>query len=192
MKQVVRVVAVVALGLAALTAQPGCRRGGAYIWVQQQRYIPNLPAELQAYRDRPIYLGDFVNEAANTGTWYYYSPDQMVTYETAPEVESYMRLCFAKAMSTLGMVVLIDPPVTQDPTLPMLTATIISWDDYAIHFQVVLTRYMQAVFQQEYRIEVQRIETVDPTILEDRAYRIMDMVVAGMLADPGFQSAFFQ
>jgi hypothetical protein len=192
MKPFVRLVAVAVLGLAVLVVQPACRRGGPYIWVQQERYIPNLPVELQSYRDRPIYLGDFVNQAANTGTWYYYSPDQVATYETAPELESYMRLCFAKAMGSLGMVVLLDPPVTQDPTLPMLTATIISWDDYAIHFQVTLTKYMQAIFQQEYRIEVQRIETADITVLEDRAYRIMDMVVAGMLADPGFQGAFFQ
>ena len=191
----------VSLGIvlvAVLTAGASCHRGAgtatvsAYVYVQQDRYIPALEGDMAAYRDRPILLDPLVNEAENTGTYYYYSPDGNVTYETEPWLDDYLRTSFAKAMTSVGMVVLLEPPPAADPSLIDMQLTLISWDDYALRFQALLNRAGQSIYQQEYRIEVPRIETAEAQILEDRAYRIMDMVVAGVLSDPGFQAAFLQ
>ena len=187
-----------ALAVLTLAAGVGCHRGvatasaSAYVYVQQDRYIPALEGDLAAYRDRPILLDAFVNEAENTGTYYYYSPDGNVTYETEPWVEEYLRTSFAKAMTSVGMVVLLEPPPAADPALTDLTVTLISWDDYAMRFQALLSRAGQPLYQQEYRVEVPRIETAEVQILEDRAYRIMDMVIAGVLSDPSFQTALLE
>jgi hypothetical protein len=186
------------LAAAALAAGAGCHRGAAattaaaYVYVQQDRYIPALEGDMAAYRDRPILLDPLVNEAENTGTYYYYSPDGSMTYETEPWLDEYVRTSFGKAMSSVGMVVLLEPPPAADPSLVDMQITLLSWDDYAMRFQVLLSRSGQPVYQQEYRTEVPRIETSEAQILEDRAYRIMDMVVAGVLSDPGFQAAVLQ
>ena len=199
MSRCVRVGAGIALVAAvALAAGASCHRGAsvttaaAYVYVQQDRYIPALTGDMEAYRDRPILLDAFVNEAENTGTYYYYSPDGNVTYETEPWVEEYLRTSFGKAMTSVGMVVLLEPPPAAAPALVDMTATVLSWNDYGLRFQVLLSRQGQAVYQQEYRTDVPRIETSEAQILEDRAYRIMDMVVAGVLSDPGFQAAVLQ
>jgi hypothetical protein len=188
---------VIGLGLAVvLVAAASCHRGtgvaSAYVYVKQRLYIPALEGDMAAYQGRPILLDAFVNEAQNTGSYYYYSPDGNVTYETEPYIEEYLRTSFAKAMTSVGMSVLLDPPAAPDPSLVDLAATILSWDDVAMRFQVVLSRAGQAVYQQEYRTELPRIETTETQILEDRAYRIMDMIVAGVLSDPGFQAVVLQ
>ncbi len=189
----------IALGLAAvLVAGAGCRRGAgtvtaaSYVYVQQDRYIPALEGDLAAYRDRPILLDPLINEAENTSTWRYYSPDGSVTYETEPWLDEYFRTSFGKALSSVGMVVLLEPPPAADPSLADVQITLLNWDDYALRFQLLVSRAGQPVYQQEYRTEVPRIESTEVQILEDRAYRIMDMVVAGVLSDPGFQAAVLQ
>jgi hypothetical protein len=198
MNRLARVSASIVLAAAVLVAGSSCHRGAAtatasaYVYVQQDRYIPALAGDLSAYRDRPILLDEFVNEVENTGTYYYYSPDGNVTYETEPWVEEYLRTSFGKAMTSVGMVVLLEPPPAAAPSLADLQVTLISWDDYAMRFQALLSRAGQAIYQQEYRVEVPRIETAETQILEDRAYGIMDMVVSGMLSDPGFQAAVLQ
>lgn len=190
MNRTARIVLAASLLLLAVT---GCRRGGSYIWVQQDRYIPNLPAELRAYSGQPIFLTTFINAAANTDRdYYYYSPDGAVVYEGSPNLSGYLRDVFAKGMTALGMQVVLDPPQPLDPRVAELQLAIRSWDDYALHFQIVLNKRQATVYQQEYRVEVPRIQTDDARILEDRAYRIDDMALGGMLADQGFQAAFFQ
>jgi hypothetical protein len=51
---------------------------------------------------------------------------------------------------------------------------------------------MRAVYQQEYRVEVPAPAATDSKTLEDAVYRKVDMALTGMLADQGFQAAFFQ
>ncbi|MBI5487863.1 MAG: hypothetical protein HY905_11065 [Deltaproteobacteria bacterium] len=190
MNRTMRLALVASLSLLAVA---GCRRGGAFVYVDSQRYIPQMPAELRAYQGQPIYLTTFVNLSTNTTRQYwYYSPDGSVTYEVAPTLAGFVRDSFARAMAGLGMQVIVDPPQPLDPRVAELQLAVTSWDDSAFHYQMVLNKYDSTLYQQEYRVEFPRLATDDAQVLEDRVYRIADAAVAGMLSDQGFQQAFFQ
>ncbi|MBI5501372.1 MAG: hypothetical protein HY907_14090 [Deltaproteobacteria bacterium] len=176
-----------------LLAAAGCHRGSAYVYVDSQRYIPQMPVELRAYQGQPIFLTTFVNLSPNTTReYYYYSPDGSVTYEVAPTLAGFVRDSFARAMAALGMQVILDPPPPLDPRVAELQLAVTSWDDFAFHCQIVLNKYDATLYQQEYRVEFPRLLTDNVQALEDRVYRIADAAIAGMLADQGFQQAFFQ
>jgi hypothetical protein len=190
MSRTSRIAVVAALLLLAVI---GCHRSSAWVYVLPDRYIPNLPAELRAYQGYPVYLTTFTNAAPETERdYYFYNADRSVVYEGAPTLSGFFRDAFAKALTGLGMNVLVDPVPPLDGGIPELQATIVRWTDSALYFQILVNKYARPAYQQEYRIEVPPFVSSDDKQLEDRVYRVVDMALTGLLADEGFQNAFFQ
>jgi hypothetical protein len=192
MSRTIRVVVFAAVALLMLAAV-ACGRGGGWVDILPDRYIPNLPAELRAYQGYPVYLTTVTNAAPETERdYYFYNADGSVIYEADGTLTVFVHDSFAKAFTQLGMNVILDPVPPLDANIPELQVTVVRWTDSALYFQVVVNKYLRAVYQQEYRVEVPAPATTDSKTLEDAVYRKVDMALTGMLADQGFQAAFFQ
>ena len=88
--------------VALLAGAIGCSRG-IYVYIQQDKYAPQLHENLNVYKGTSVYLTGFTNQAGNTTMFYYYSPDKGACYEGSPSLQSYLWHCFSKAFTQLGI-----------------------------------------------------------------------------------------
>jgi hypothetical protein len=72
-----------------------------------------------------------------------------------------------------------------------LTLTIKSLTDEEITFQALLTKMGQLVCNKDFVIRMPKVETNEQSVLEQRAYRMLDSIVTTILSDPDIQKAFF-
>jgi len=185
--------AAVAVTVSLLLAAFSCGGRGGWVDILPDRYIPNLPGELRAYQGYPVYLTTVTNAAPETERdYYFYNADGSVVYEADGTLTVFVHDSFAKAFTQLGMNVILDPVPPLDPGIPELQLTVTRWTDSALYVQVLVNKMMRQVYQQEYRVEVPAPPGTDSKTLEDAVYRKIDMALTGMLADQGFQTAFFQ
>jgi hypothetical protein len=174
---------------AGLLGAAGCSRG-VYVYVQQDKYSPQLHQNLAVYKGATLYLTGFTNRAENTSAFYYYSPDYGVTYEGAPSLQSYLWYCFQKAFVSLGMQALSEddnPP----PEVPEVQIGFTSLTDQEFKFEVTVLRAKQEVYKNSYAIAAPPPKDLRPMALEERAYRMVDAAVSALLFDQRFQQALY-
>ena len=180
---------IVLLGLSLLAAVSGCKRG-TYVYVQQDKYAPQLHANLNVYKGTTVFLNNFSNQASNTSSFYYYSPDYGVTYESSPSLQSYLWGCFQKALVGLGMTVhsVDDSPA---PGVPEIQMTFNSLTDQEFKFQVTVLKNKQEVYKNSYAIAAPPSNDTRAIALEERAYRMVDAAISSMLFDQKFQQSLY-
>ena len=154
------------------------------IWVQQDKYTPNMDTSLEAYKKVKIFLANFENKAENTTIWYYYGKDskgKKVTYEGAPSLQSYLWYCFEKAMLGAGMSVYRD--TAPNLSTPELQLTFSSWTDLAFDCEVSLLANRQQLFRKTFNITFEPATSDDPAQLEQRAYKQMDKIISTIMSE---------
>ncbi len=172
---------------ALLASAAGCGRGG-YVYVQQDKYTPQLHQNLNVYKGTAVYLAGFTNRAGNTTTFYSYSPDRSVYYEGSPSLHSYLWYCFFKAFTKLGMKVHEENPPADVPEIQL---TVTSLSDRDFKFQVTVLKGKQEVYKNSYAIAAPQPTDRRPVALEERAYRMVDAAVSSLLFDQKFQQSLY-
>lgn len=175
--------------LVLLVSLSGCRRG-THVYVMQDKYTPQLHENLNVYKGTTVFLSDFTNRADNTSMFYYYSPDNGVTYEGAPSLQSYLWYCFQKAMTNLGMTV---QSVDENPPaeVPEVQMTFTSLTDQEFKFEVTVLKGKQEVYKNSYAIAAPPSKDKRPVALEERAYRMVDAAISTVLFDQKFQQSLY-
>ena len=175
--------------LALLAGLSGCRRG-THVYIQQDKYSPQLHENLNVYKGTAVFLSDFTNRADNTSRFYYYSPDYGVTYEGSPSLQSYLWYCFQKAMTGLGMTVHSrdDNPPAEVPEVQLVFTSL---TDQEFKFEVTVLKGKQEVYKNSYAIAAPPSKDKRPVALEERAYRMVDAAVSTVLFDQKFQQSLY-
>lgn len=181
---------VLLLLLIPLIPAAGCG-GGGYVWVQQDKYQPNLPS-MDMYRGHLLRLGEFAVRATNTTRgYYYYSPDRSMVYEASPDLPSYLRDVFRKALESQGMKIL-DEPLSSNAAasaVPELGLVVTFWNDEELRFKVTLAGSQEHLLEKDYSIVWEASGSSNPEVREQQAYRMLDAAVAALLIDPAFRAA---
>jgi hypothetical protein len=175
------------VALSLMVSAFGCSRG-LYVYVQQDKYTPQLHENLNVYKGTAVFLNSFENRAQNTSMFYYYSPDFGVTYEGSPSLHSYVWYCFKKAFTSLGMRVYEADPPADVPEIRLVFTTL---TDREFKFEVTVLKDGQEVFKNTYAIAAPAPEDMRPEALEERAYRMIDAAVSSILFDQKFQQSLY-
>ncbi|MDD5170851.1 MAG: hypothetical protein PHN75_18695 [Syntrophales bacterium] len=199
-----------AVFLIAAMLLSGCA-GGTKIAVKQDSYAPTFKSgEFGRFKGKTVIMDNFMNSAANTKSWGYYSSDKKVYYEASTQLESYLWYCFQKAFQHVGMKVLdqsyggyypygwwwgVPPPPPQvRPNVPKGTAefqlVLTSMTDQECKFQVQVFKNGESKFQKEFTATMSPAATEDKGELEKRSYRMIDQMVVTVFKDRDFQKAF--
>jgi len=140
------------------------------------------------YQGKQIYLGSFANKAENTSLFHFYNQDKSVTYG-GPLLNSFFWHCFNSALLEIGIGVYEHEA---PPGVAQLNFTLFHLDDASIKFNVILKKDTFQIFKKDYLLDMERQESKDPKILEERAYRFMDLIITTILDDEEFKEAFFR
>ncbi len=152
-------------------------------------YRTGIPAEkFSQYRGKQVYLGSFTNKAENTSIFHYYDRDKDVSYG-GPLLTSLFWYCFSSAFLDIGIGVYEHQ---SPPGVPQMSFTFFSLDDTGIKFNVTLKKDSFQIFKKDYSLDMEKQESKDPKILEERAYRFIDLIIAAILEDSDFKKAFFK
>jgi hypothetical protein len=156
----------------------------------------NDPGQFSRYQGKIILLTTIRDESKNTSNLAYYSPEGTVGYQLfyssehsiQQPVPSYFWYALKKGFECVG-VRIEEHGTVYDAELSL---TFLSLTDEEIQFRALLTRKGVLTLQKEYTVTMPKLPTVDKGLLEDRAYRMLDDIVATILTDPGFHKAFFE
>ena len=157
--------------------------GQKTIWVQQDKYKPDLQNELyNVYKNKEIFLSYFTNKAEDTSIFYYYAKDQSIAYEGAPTLQSYLWYCFEKALISLNMLVYkSDYPIPDEVSELQLAFT--SWSDNNFTCNITLFKYGHIIYQDEIMVTFEPAATNNLDDLEQRAYKQMDKIISTILGN---------
>jgi hypothetical protein len=190
MHRIARFAFSVSLFLCILLA--ACAPGMQGTKIELKRYAPDLTSNLSDYRGKHIYLMNFDNQANDTSIWYYFSPDNRVTYGGDSTLHNYFWFAFEKALTSLGMKVSnVDRP---DPNAPAIWLTLKSVTDVKYEGEVKLQTYGRPVITKTYTVVEEPLNRDErtPAALEKRAYHMTDKFIETVLTDPEFKSAFLK
>jgi hypothetical protein len=165
--------------------------------LNRDKYIcRNDPGKFTLFQGKRILLTTIRNESKNTSNLAYYNPDNTVGYalyfssdhSIQQPVPSYFWYALKKGFECVGVVIEEYGPVYDAE----LSLTFLSLTDEEIRFRALLSRQGTQALEKEYRVTMPAVPTFDKALLEDRAYRMLDAIVATILNDPDFQKAFFE
>jgi len=168
----------------------GCG-GGPYVWVKQDSFsfkTDEMADDLGLYRGTSVFLKSFHNQAPDTSTFYFYSPDGQVTYEGAPTLHSFLWYCFQKSLRHVGVAVYEHEA---PPGVPELHLVMKSLTDRKFQFEVVMVRSGLELFRGTFKTLGRPPASKDPQKLEQAVYRMVQDAVLTVLEDSDFQEAFF-
>ena len=152
-----------------------------------QSYHPGFSAEYDVYKGKRIYLMNFDNQANDTSTWQYYSPDRKFSYSMKDTLHNYFWYAFRDAFLKIGMLVSnMDNP---DPKAPAMWVTLLSITDEQYRVRVTVQKSGVTEFTETYTIQEPSLEEKDrtPPLLEQRAYRMTNRLIDSILKDNHFR-----
>jgi hypothetical protein len=159
------------------------------IVLSSDAYRPNVDLDMIAFRDKPIYLEGFSNNAQNTSIFYYYSEKQSVRYG-GPSIQSYLWYCFEKALRKKEMRVYSEdnPPYKE---IPRFGLTFTSWTDEKFIARVKLVKEGKEVFSKIFTVNFTGLKGGSDHLLKQAAYHSIDRIICSIFGDAQFQEAFF-
>jgi hypothetical protein len=184
--------------LLAVLAVTGCAPyARVVVPLNRDRYVcKNDAGKFALFQGKRILLTTIRDESKNTSNLAYYNPEGTVGYqlfyssrhEVQQPVVSYFWYALKKGFECVGV------RIEEYGTIfdAELSLTFLSLTDEEIQFRALLMRKGVLTLQKEYAVTMPRVETVDKDLLEERAYRMLDAIVATLLNDPDFQKAFFE
>jgi hypothetical protein len=156
----------------------------------------NDPGQFGMFQGRRILLTTIRDESKNTSNLAYYSPEGTVGYQLfyssehsiQQPVVSYFWYALKKGFECVGVRIEEHGPIYDAE----LSLTFLSLTDEEVQFRALLLRQGTLSLQKEYAVAMPKLPAPDKALLEDRAYRMLDAIVATILSDPDFQKAFFE
>lgn len=196
MKASYRVIVLVGLLLAVLMMSGCAPYSRVVVPLNRDSYIcQNDPGQFSRFQGRRILLTTIRDESKNTSNLAYYSPDGTVGYQLfysnehtiQQPIPSYFWYALKKGFECVGVRIEEYGPIYDAE----LSLTFLSLTDEEIQFRALLNRQGELLLQKDYAVTVPRLPGIDKGLLEARAYRMLDGIVATILGDPDFQKAFF-
>lgn len=164
------------------------------VQLNRENYVPKIDAtQYSQYQGKRLLLSTIIDESKNTENLAYYNPQRTVGYAlnysaaTMPQpVVSYFWYMLQKAFERAGLQ--IDEYGKQYDAELSLVFT--SLTDEEIRFSVRMVKLSQYGYQKDYVVTMAPTDSMDPKVLEQRAYGMVDAIVTTILNDPEFQKAF--
>lgn len=212
MKQFIVKNSVVVLCITALFLS-GCVSGGTKVPLTQQKYSPSFSGgEYSRYKGKSLVLSNFINQAQNTKTYSYSSPDKKYVYEGDASLEAYYQSCYQKAFRHIG-VKLVDYVYREDYERPYyrhrywgyhgngsygppkgvleFQLVLLSMTDEEFKFKAILFKEGDTKFDKDYTVTMAAAPETDNTAtLEKRAYQLVDLSFTTIMKDREFQKFF--
>ena len=212
MKRFIIKSSVVVLCAAALLLS-GCVSGGTKVPLTQQKYSPSFNAgEHSRYKGKRLALANFINQAQNTKTYSYASPDKKYVYEGDASLETYYQSCYEKAFKHIGVkpaeyvyredyartyhhrywwghpgYASYGPP----KGVPEFQLVLLSLSDEEFKFKVIIFKEGDIKFDKDYAVTMAAAPETDNTAtLERRAYQLVDLSFTTIMKDREFQKHF--
>lgn len=193
----------------------GCA-SGTKITTSQEKYSPSFRAgDYSRFKGKKVVMSSFYNQAQNTKTYSYFSPDKKLTYEFNVSLEQYYMNCFQKAFRHIGVNV-VDyayddryqerhgyrhgwwwgypgpgpggykaPKGVAEFQFIMLSVT-----DQEFKFKVLVFKDGNSKLEKEYTVTMAQATTDNPAELEKRAHQMADLAFTAILRDKEFQRVF--
>jgi len=188
----------------------GCA-GGTKVVTTQEKYSPSFKSgEFGRYKGKKLVLSTFSNQAQNTKTYAYFSPDKKLTYEVNIQLETFYYNSFQKAFKHIG-VNLVDytyderhggyrhhywwgapgPGGYRAPKgVSEMQFVLLSMTDQEFKFKVLLFKEGETKLDKDYTVTMAAAATNNPAELEKRAYQLVDLAFTTILRDREFLRAF--
>ena len=192
----------------------GCVGGGTKVPLTQQKYSPSFSGgEYSRYKGKRLVLANFINQAQNTKTYSYSSPDKKYIYEGDASLETYYQNCYEKAFKHIG--VKLDEYVYRDDYartyhhryswwghhgqgsygppkgVQEFQLVLLSLTDEEFKFKVILFKEGDIKFDKDYAVTMAAAPETDNTAtLEKRAYQLVDLSFTTIVKDREFQKFF--
>jgi len=191
----------------------GCA-SGTKITMTQEKYSPSFrAADYSRYKGKKLVLSSFTNQAQNTKTYNYFSPDKKLNYEGNVSLENLYLNSFTKAFKHIG-VNLVDYAYDNDPNyrhgyrygywwggpgpggykapkgVSEFQFILLSMTDQELKFKVLLFKEGESKLDKEFTVTMPAAGTENAAELEKRGYRLMDLAFTTVMKDRDFQKAF--
>lgn len=197
MKVPYRMIVLGSLLLTALITSGCAPYARTVVSLNRDNYIcRNDPGQFGLFQGKRILLTTIRDESKNTSNLAYYSPEGTVGYQLfyssehsiQQPVVSYFWYALKKGFECVGVRIEEYGPIFDAE----LSLTFLSLTDEEVQFRALLMRKGVLTLQKEYAVAMPKLTSRDKGLLEERAYRMLDAIVAALLTDPGFQKAFFE
>lgn len=212
MKKSTKSIGLVAFCIIALFLT-GCASGTKII-VTQEKYSPSFRAgDYSRYKGKKLVLSSFYNQAQNTKTYNYFSPDNKLNYEGNVSLDNLYLNGFTKAFKHIG-VKLVDYTYDNDPRyrhryhhgywwggpgpggyrapkgVSEFQFIILSMTDQELKFKVLVFKEGETKLDKEYTVTMAAATTENVAELEKRGYRLVDLAFTTIMKDRDFQRVF--
>jgi hypothetical protein len=165
-----------------------------FIQLNRERYVCNVDsAPYKKLHGKRILLASITDNSNNTTNLAYYNPKRTIGYDLyystrsmQQPVVSYFWYSLKKAFECTGVRIEESGPIYDAE----LTLTFNSLTDEKIIFSAVLTKIGKLLYEKEYIVVMPKVQKEEDSILEQRAYSMLDSIVRAILSDPYFQKAF--
>lgn len=191
----------------------GCA-GGTKVTITHEKYSPSFRAgDYGRFKGKKLALSSFHNQAQNTKTYNYFSPDKKLTYEGNVSLETFYLNGFTKAFRHIG-VVLVDyvydddyryrpgyrhgywwghpgPGAYRAPRgVPEFQFILLSMTDQELRFKVLIFRDGETKLDKEFTVTMAPAAAEDAAALERRGYQMVDLAFTTIMRDRDFQRVF--
>lgn len=167
------------------------------VQLNREKYTcQNDPSQFSPFQGKRILLTNITDESKNTSNLAYYNPEKTIGYQLfyssqhqMPQpVVSYFWYALQKGFECAG-VRIEERGRIYDAELSLVFRSL---TDEEIQFQAFLSRKTVSVLEKEYVVTMPKVQVIKKDLLENRAYRMLDAIVATILNDPDFRKAFFE
>jgi ankyrin repeat protein len=163
------------------------------IFVNLNDYTPKLdPVKYMNLKGKKICMSNIKNESRFTSNFSYYSKDRKVRYQLAKEnnaglilLQSYFWYAYQKAFEHIGIEATDN---CSQPDLPELWIIFQSFSDERLKLKITVLKNGKALYEKDLLVKVEMLENRDYQHLQKRAYEMIDLTVASILDDSGFQA----
>ncbi|HPD57194.1 MAG TPA: hypothetical protein P5294_08650 [Smithellaceae bacterium] len=160
-------------------------------------YAPKFDADSYRHlKGKGMCMSGIRNDAQNTTNFSFYSKDLKVRYELSNKpnthimfVQSYFWYAYEKAFRHAGIEVSHRCASENTPELWIIFQEL---DDDDLRLKMNILKNRESVYEKEILVRMPPAVTRDPVSLRLRAYDMIDLTVAQMLADPVFQQFLLQ
>lgn len=164
------------------------------VTLSRDRYTPKLNLDdYKIYNDKTILLSSIEDKSGTPNMWYY-NPDKTVGYQLFyassssinQPVVSFFWYALQKGFEHTRINIVTTGPVYNIE----LSITFTSLSDKEVQFDVVASKRGRLLYNRHHIVRTQDMQTTDTTVLENRAYEMIDAMVKAILDDPEFRKIF--
>lgn len=177
----------------------GCAStSSSIVQLSREKYVSQVnPKDYRMYRGKRIVFSSIIDKSTNTSNLAYYNPDKTIGYQlyyTLPQqgmpqpVVSFFWYALQKGFDHAGIIIEESAPFV-DIELTMVFRSV---TDREINFDVIFTRASKLIYEKNYLVKTPSVQTTKNSVLEQRAYGMIDSMIKTILDDPNFKKMFLK